>query len=170
MPTDRSPDRPVGISRCAAAELVVELGAGTCTISRSLLPAGLPATRLVVVEIVPETVDHVRVALPGAHGLRGDAFDVPKVLPRDWHGRIGTVIRRVPLLTLARQRRFVEAVDSVAPGRGVLPETFASPRLGRIDVRKTERDARQAAPASAHRAGQAGRASAPCLDPVRPGL
>src|SRR3954453_12388462 len=46
-------------------EVVVELGAGTGVISRALLAAGVPAERLVVVEIVPEMAEHLRRALPG---------------------------------------------------------------------------------------------------------
>ena len=91
-------------------------------ISRALLAAGVPADRLAVVEIVPEMADHLRQALPGATVLCGDAFRLPEVIPHHWHGRIGTVICGIPLvlLPLAEQRRFVDSVEAVAPGRGFL--------------------------------------------------
>lgn len=103
-------------------QLVVELGAGTGVVSRALLASGVPAERLVVVELVPEMAQHLQGALPGVTVLRGDAFDLPALLPAQWHGRVGTVICGIPLvlLPLDQQRRFVEAVERVAPGRGFL--------------------------------------------------
>lgn len=103
-------------------EVVVELGAGTGAISRALLAGGVPAERLVVVEIVPEMARHLARELPGVTVLEGDAFALPETLPAALHGRVGTVICGIPLvlLPLARQRAFVAAVEAVAPGRGFL--------------------------------------------------
>ncbi|PZW48028.1 phosphatidylethanolamine/phosphatidyl-N-methylethanolamine N-methyltransferase [Humitalea rosea] len=103
-------------------QMVVELGAGTGVVSRALLAAGVPPERLIVVEIVPEMAEHLRAALPGVTVLCGDAFDLENVLPPEVHGRIGTAICGIPLvlLPLEQQRRFVQAVESVAPGRGFL--------------------------------------------------
>ncbi|MBR0669840.1 class I SAM-dependent methyltransferase [Neoroseomonas soli] len=103
-------------------EVVVELGAGTGAISRELLAAGLPPERLVVVEIVPEMARHLARSLPGVTVVEGDAFALSEALPRALHGRIGTAICGIPLVLLPaeQQRRFVDAVESVAPGRGFL--------------------------------------------------
>ncbi|MGG5807813.1 class I SAM-dependent methyltransferase [Falsiroseomonas sp. CW058] len=118
--------RIAALVRRAEDEVVVELGAGTGVISRAVLEAGVPAHRLVVVEIVPDMADHLRGALPGVNVIRGDAFELPDALPRALHGRVGTVICGIPLvlLPLARQRRFVDAVETVAPGRGFLLYTY----------------------------------------------
>jgi len=103
-------------------ELVVELGAGTGAISRALLAGGVPPDRLVVVEIVPEMAGHLAASLPGVRVVQGDAFDLAASLPAWMHGKIGTAICGIPLvlLPLNRQRRFVEQVEAVAPGRGFL--------------------------------------------------
>jgi phosphatidylethanolamine/phosphatidyl-N-methylethanolamine N-methyltransferase len=119
--------RIAALARHAPDEYVVELGAGTGVVSRALLAAGVPAERLAVVEIVPEMADHLRGALPaGVNVLRGDAFELPSVLPEAWRGRVGAVICGIPLvlLPLAQQRRFVAAVEAVAPGRGFLLYTY----------------------------------------------
>lgn len=107
-------------------EVVVEIGAGTGAISRALLAAGVPADRLVVVEIVPEMADHLAASLPGVRVVQGDAFDLAAALPAWMHGRVGTAICGIPLvlLPLERQRRFVEQVEAVAPGRGFLLYTY----------------------------------------------
>jgi phosphatidylethanolamine/phosphatidyl-N-methylethanolamine N-methyltransferase len=107
-------------------EVVVELGAGTGAVSRALLEGGVPADRLVVVEIVPEMARHLGRELPGVTVIEGDAFALAEALPAALHGRVGTAICGIPLVLLptARQRAFVEAVEAVAPGRGFLLYTY----------------------------------------------
>jgi phosphatidylethanolamine/phosphatidyl-N-methylethanolamine N-methyltransferase len=110
----------------AEDEVVVELGAGTGVISRALLAAGVPADRLVVVEIVRDMADHLRQVLPGVNVIQGDAFELARDLPERLHGKVGTAICGIPLvmLPLDRQRRFVDAVEAVAPGKGFLLYTY----------------------------------------------
>jgi phosphatidylethanolamine/phosphatidyl-N-methylethanolamine N-methyltransferase len=114
--------RIVAQTRRAPDEAVIELGAGTGVVSRALLESGLPPDRLFVVEIVGDMADHLRRVLPGVTVIEGDARRLPELIPRVWHGRIGTVICGIPLVLLptAEQRRFVEAMAAVAPGRGFL--------------------------------------------------
>lgn len=122
------PSSPALCQRIAAhisrgpEEVVLELGAGTGVISRALLAAGVPAERLVVVEIVRDMADHLRAVLPGVTVIQGDAFDLPRALPERLHGKIGTAICGIPLVMLPfeQQQRFVDAVESVAPGKGFL--------------------------------------------------
>jgi phosphatidylethanolamine/phosphatidyl-N-methylethanolamine N-methyltransferase len=118
--------RIAALAACGPDEVVVELGAGTGVISRALLEAGLPPERLVVVEIVRDMADHLRSALPGVNVIQGDAFELAKALPARMHGKVGTAICGIPLvmLPLAQQRRFVDAVESVAPGKGFLLYTY----------------------------------------------
>jgi phosphatidylethanolamine/phosphatidyl-N-methylethanolamine N-methyltransferase len=118
--------RIAGLVRRAEDEVVVELGAGTGVISRALLAAGVPPERLVVVEIVPDMAEHLRRALPGVKVIQGDAFDLPRALPEAMHGKVGTAICGIPLvmLPIERQRRFVDAVEAVAPGKGFLLYTY----------------------------------------------
>ncbi len=118
--------RIAALTERAQDEIVVELGAGTGVVSRALLAAGVPPERLWVVEIVPEMADHLRSILPGVQVVCGDAFRLPEALPPRWHGKVGTAICGIPLvlLPLEQQRRFVAAVEAVAPGRGFLLYTY----------------------------------------------
>ena len=119
--------------------VVLELGAGTGVISRALLAAGLPPERLVVVEIVPEMAAHLRRVLPGARVIEGDARRLPDLLapaplgiplgtPLDAPlgvlplGRVAAVVCGIPLVLLKplEQRRFIDAIEAVAPGIGFL--------------------------------------------------
>ena len=107
-------------------EAVLELGAGTGVISRALIQSGVPAAMLFAMEIVPDMAAHLCSTLPGATVLTGDARDLPSILPVEWHGKIGTVVCGIPLvlLPLAEQRRFIDAIEAVAPGRGFLHYSY----------------------------------------------
>lgn len=128
------PSSPALCRRIAAAvergpdEYVLELGAGTGVISRALLAAGVPANKLVVVEIVPEMAEFLRESLPGVNVICGDAFDLKGALPAHMQGQIGTAICGIPLvlLPLERQEAFRDAVEAVAPGRGFLLYTYCA--------------------------------------------
>jgi len=120
--------RVVAQTRRAPDEIVVELGAGTGVISHALLDGGVPAERLVVVEIVPAMAAHLRRVLPGVTVIEGDARQLPTLLPAAMHGKVGTVVCGIPLvlLPLAEQRRFIDAIESVAPGRGFLHYSYCA--------------------------------------------
>ncbi len=114
--------------RVGPGEWVLELGAGTGAVSRALIEGGLAPSRLTVVEIVPDMAAHLRAVLPGAEVIAGDARDLAELLPASRRGRIGTVICGVPLvlLKLAEQRRFIAAIEAVAPGRGFLHYSYCA--------------------------------------------
>jgi len=106
----------------APDEVVVELGAGTGTITRALLRAGVPAEKLVVVEIVPEMAQHLREIFPGVQVVCGDGFDLPRVLEQAGAGRVGDVVCGIPLVMLpfATQQKIVGAMLGASPVRGFL--------------------------------------------------
>ncbi|MCL2427655.1 MAG: phosphoethanolamine methyltransferase [Alphaproteobacteria bacterium] len=112
--------------RRAPDEAVIELGAGTGVISRALLAAGVPPDRLLVVEIVPTMAGYLRRVLPGVEVIEGDARRLPYLVADGWHGRIGSVVCGIPLvlLPLVEQRRFIDAIEAVAPGRGFLHYSY----------------------------------------------
>ncbi len=106
-------------------EFILELGAGTGAITRGLIAAGIRPERLVVVEIEAALADHLRASLPGVTVLQGDAR-APDLLPTRLRGRIGDVICGIPLVLqpAAAQRRFIDAMDAAAPGRGFLHYSY----------------------------------------------
>ncbi len=115
-------------TRCADGEVVLELGAGTGVISKALLESGLPPERLFVLEIVPDMAEHLRRVLPGVNVITGDARELPALIPESFHGRVGTVVGGIPLvlLPLAEQKRFIDAIEAVAPGRGFLHYSYCA--------------------------------------------
>lgn len=105
---------------------ILELGAGTGAITKSLISSGISPGRIAVVEIVPEMAEHLRAKFPQTSVLQADAFDLPIPLLKDTLGEIGTVICGIPLVLLseAKQRHFIQQVEAVAPGRGFLLYTY----------------------------------------------
>lgn len=127
VPSSRALCRGVAAQvRSGPGERVLELGAGTGVITRALLGSGVAASRLTVVEIVPSMADHLQSTLPGVDVIQGDARDLASLIPAAQHGRIGTVICGVPLVLLrqADRRRFIDAIEAVAPGRGFLHYSY----------------------------------------------
>jgi phosphatidylethanolamine/phosphatidyl-N-methylethanolamine N-methyltransferase len=106
--------------------VVVELGAGTGVISRAFLDAGLPPERLIAVEVDRMLAARLRDTLEQVTVLEGDARALPDLIPRHFHGRIKSVICGIPLVLLAvsEQRRFIDAMQQVAPGRGFLHYSY----------------------------------------------
>lgn len=107
-------------------EYVLELGAGTGVVSKAMIDHGVPPEKLIVVEIVPDMAEHLRSVLPGVNVICGDAFALKDTIPPEWQNKIGTAICGIPLvmLPLEQQQRFVDAVESVAPGKGFLLLTY----------------------------------------------
>ena len=106
--------------------LVLELGAGTGAITRSLIKSGIAPGRIAMVEIVPEMADHLQTKFPGTKVLQADAFNLPKSLLQKTGLEVGTVICGIPLVLLGeeKQRQFIQQVEAVAPGRGFLLYTY----------------------------------------------
>ncbi len=137
--------RVVDQVRYREGECVIELGAGTGVISRAILASGLPPERLFVIEIEPDMAGHLRRTLPGANVIEGDARRLVEFIPPAWHDRIGTVVCGIPLVLLpfAEQRRFLDAIEAVAPGRGFLHFSYCitSPLPARRHALAAKREA-----------------------------
>lgn len=105
---------------------IVELGAGTGSVTRALLEAGVAASRLIAVELDPELASHLRAAVPEVEVIEGDAYALPQLLPRDWLGR-STIVCGLPITFLprARQMALVEAMSQVlGPGLPFIQYTY----------------------------------------------
>lgn len=113
--------------------IVVELGAGTGTVTHALLERGIPPDRLVVVERSPAFVRHLRVRFPHITVVLGDATHLTTLLPSDVP--IAAIVSGLPLRSLPAAN--VKAIVSqwrrlLAPGGLVVQFTYdLRHRLGR---------------------------------------
>jgi len=111
-----------------ADQAVVEVGAGTGSVTKGLLEAGVPPDRLFVVEIDADLCAFLRKQVPQAQVINGDASRLSELLPSKWLGKISTVISGIPMVTLPLdvQQRFVDAWFGVmAPEGRMLQYTYS---------------------------------------------
>lgn len=103
-------------------QAVVELGAGTGSVTKQLLKAGIPADRLFVVELDGDLARFLQRNHPQIKVIQGDAGRLSDLIPREWHGRIGTVISGIPMVTLPEslQQRIIDQAFAVMPPGGQL--------------------------------------------------
>jgi phosphatidylethanolamine/phosphatidyl-N-methylethanolamine N-methyltransferase len=76
---------------------VLELGAGTGTITGGLIAGGCPPERLVLLESEPALTEHLRAHYPGTEIVCGDAKRIDAVLREIGIGRLATVISTLPI-------------------------------------------------------------------------
>ncbi len=109
-------------------QYVVELGAGTGTVTKALLQSGIPAAQLFVVEIDPDLCVFLRRELPEARIIQGDATKLHDMLPPDSLGKIRTVVSGIPMLPIPVevQGRMLDSwFGVIAPGGKVLQYTYS---------------------------------------------
>jgi len=84
---------------------VVELGAGTGSVTQALLERGVPADRLIPVELSQKMVDFLRQRFPGVRVVNGDASQLSHLLydklglPR---GSVRHIVSGLPLRSLPK--------------------------------------------------------------------
>ncbi|MGH7075078.1 MAG: class I SAM-dependent methyltransferase [Stellaceae bacterium] len=93
-----------GVARALARQMqldrpgtVLELGAGTGTITGGLLAAGCPPERLFLIESEPRLVAHLEVHYPGIKSIAGDARQIDQLLAENGIDRLATVISSLPV-------------------------------------------------------------------------
>jgi phosphatidylethanolamine/phosphatidyl-N-methylethanolamine N-methyltransferase len=103
---------------CAMAELVdfnrpgpvLELGAGTGSLTRGLLGAGCPSERLIALEREPRLAATLRRSFPGIATIAGDATALAEHLARQGIDQLCAVVSSLPIkwFSVNAQREVVE--------------------------------------------------------------
>lgn len=111
---------------------VLELGAGTGSLTRGLLRAGCPAERLIAMEREPRLAAALRRRFPGIRTIVGDATALPEHFERLGVDRLCAVVSSLPIkwFSLANQRQVVEpCLTRLGPDGRFLQMTnaFSSP-------------------------------------------
>jgi phosphatidylethanolamine/phosphatidyl-N-methylethanolamine N-methyltransferase len=107
---------------------VLELGAGTGSITAGLLRAGCPAERLVAIERHPPLAERLRRRFPAAMIIEGDARDLSSLLAARGVNRLACVASSLPITWFApdAQRSVVEQCFTLMrPGGRLLQVTNA---------------------------------------------
>ncbi len=104
----------------AVGETVVEIGPGTGVVTRALLAQGVPAERLLLVELNPDFCSYLRRSFPGVRVVQGDAFELAQSVAGYLDGPVGAVVSSLPLFVYPKERReylLDQALTVAASGR-----------------------------------------------------
>jgi phosphatidylethanolamine/phosphatidyl-N-methylethanolamine N-methyltransferase len=80
--------------------VVLEVGAGTGSITDALLDRGIPAERLFLIERDPSLVSYLRDRFPGVRVRCGDAVNASAILSDEDVGQVHTVVSSLPIRNL----------------------------------------------------------------------
>lgn len=102
--------------------LVVELGAGTGSVTRALIAAGLAREKLVVVERDPAFCRLLMSSFPGVAVLCGDALGLRALLAPLGIAGAAAIVSSLPLLSMPgpMRQRIVEECFALLPSNGTL--------------------------------------------------
>jgi phosphatidylethanolamine/phosphatidyl-N-methylethanolamine N-methyltransferase len=111
---------------------VLELGAGTGSLTHGLLRAGCPNERLIALEREPRLAAALRRSFPGISTIVGDATSLAEHLARNGIDRLCAVVSSLPIkwFSVEEQRRILEpCLARLGPGGRFLQMTnaFVSP-------------------------------------------
>jgi len=107
---------------------VLELGAGTGSLTRGLLQAGCPAERLIALEQEPRLAAALRRRFPGIATIVGDATLLPEYLARHGIDRLCAVVSSLPIkwFSFGEQRQVLApCLARLGPGGRFLQMTNA---------------------------------------------
>lgn len=108
--------------------VVLELGGGTGVLTHTLLEAGCPPDRLVVVERAPALATVLRRRFPGICVIEGDARDLSRLFTHYRVTRLAAVVSSLPIkwFSIADQRDVVmPCLDLLGEGGALLQLTNA---------------------------------------------
>ncbi len=108
---------------------VIELGAGTGRVTKALLAAGIPASRLALVERDPELASFLRRHFSGPRILEGDAARLPRLLGSHDIPTVAAVVSSLPLLSLPAEvvNGIVQGVFEILPRGAALVQFTYGP-------------------------------------------
>lgn len=108
---------------------VLELGPGTGVITKAILKRGITPSQLYSVEYSQAFFDHLRDIYPDVNFLRGDAFDLDKVLGDRRDLQFDSVISAVPLLNFPLEKRLNfldDLLNRIPVGRPVMQISYGA--------------------------------------------
>ena len=87
-------------------EAVVELGPGTGSVTRALIDSGVPEDRLILIERDPAFHAYLAEMFPRATVILGDATRMDRLIPKEWRGKVSSVVSSLPLVALPARQRY----------------------------------------------------------------
>jgi phosphatidylethanolamine/phosphatidyl-N-methylethanolamine N-methyltransferase len=108
--------------------VVLEVGAGTGSITDALLDHGIPAERLFLIERDPCLVSYLRNRFPGVRVRCGDAVHASAILSNEEVGQVHTVVSSLPIRNLNPHEQIFtvrEMFKALAPDGQLIQYTYS---------------------------------------------
>lgn len=105
--------------------LIVELGAGTGSLTRSLLEAGY--SKLTLIEMDGYFAKFLRFHFPSLSVIEGDASSLQTLLPSDLLGKVDVVLSGIPMMNLnqSQQKSIIQSsFEILRPGGSFVQFTY----------------------------------------------
>jgi phosphatidylethanolamine/phosphatidyl-N-methylethanolamine N-methyltransferase len=130
------PSSPWTARRLAAALLdsaipgagpVLDLGAGTGSVTQALVALGCPANRIVAVEQDAELCRSLEQALPGVRVLQGNALELGELARRAGISSVCAVLSGLPMRAIApaaAARYYTDAFELMPKGGAIIQYTY----------------------------------------------
>jgi len=131
---------------------VLELGAGTGSVTQALIALGCPVKRIVAVERDGELCRSLEERFPGLQVVQGDALDLGRTLANIRLASAGVVLSGLPMRAIAADaaaRCYGEAFRIMPPGGAIIQYTYGlRPPVGlpKLDARFVGREWRNFPP------------------------
>lgn len=108
-------------------DYVVEIGAGTGSFTRAILQSGVPASKLIVLELDKELAQYLRLNFPDVQIIHGNATILETLIPADVIGNVRTIVSGIPMVNVPKKVQ-KEIIDScfriLGEGGGILQFTY----------------------------------------------
>ena len=82
------------------ASPIVEIGAGTGSLTRALIKAGISPERIYAIELDLELAAYLKTSLPGVNVIQGNAANLSHILPSEIIGKIHRVVSGLPMINI----------------------------------------------------------------------
>lgn len=108
-------------------DFIVEIGAGTGSFTRAILQAGVPAAKLIVLELDKELAQYLQVNFPDVQVIHGNATLLETLVPPHVIGNVRTIVSGIPMVNVPKKIQ-KEIIDScfriLGEGGGILQFTY----------------------------------------------
>ncbi|MEM9242584.1 MAG: methyltransferase domain-containing protein [Pseudomonadota bacterium] len=103
---------------CKPNDMIIDLGAGTGVVIKSLIKAGIPPKQIIAVEYSPNLADKLRLNFPEVKVIQGNALELSRLI-KDHHG-VKHIISSLPLRSLPYHmcQGILKQITSVLPKDG----------------------------------------------------
>ncbi len=108
-------------------DYVIEIGAGTGSFTRAILNSGVPASKLIVVELDKELAQYLRLHFPTIQVIHGNATVLETLISPQVIGHVQTIVSGIPMVNIPKKIQ-KEIIDScfriLGEGGGILQFTY----------------------------------------------